>query len=93
MGATQIAIGPRLSVSIAEAAVWASVRNFGVTWVLHHQCATALRHISFRLMSAEFEWEPLPVYLIHVACGDLQLKMRVFLDFAVARMRDMLKSL
>ena len=92
-GTTQVAINPRLSVSTADAAVWAAIRGVGVTRVLHYQCANALRDGSLRLILAEFEPEPLPVHLLHAARGDLPLKMRVFLDFATARLRDTLKSL
>jgi DNA-binding transcriptional LysR family regulator len=91
--AMQVAIGPRLSVSTAEAAVWAAVQGVGATRVLHYQCADALRDGSLRLILAEFEVDPLPVHLIHAARGDLPLKMRVFLDFAVPRLRQALTSL
>lgn len=89
----QIAIRPRLSVSTAEAAVWAAIQGVGVTRVLHYQCADAVHDGSLRLILAEFEPEPLPVHLVHAARGDLPLKMRAFLDFAVSRMRASLTSL
>ncbi len=90
---TQVAIRPRLSVSTAEAAVWAAEQGVGATRVLHYQCADALRGGSLRLILAKFELEPLPVHLIHAARGELPVKMRVFLDFAVTRLRQALKSL
>ena len=89
----QVAISPRLTVSTAEAAVWAAVQGVGVTRVLHYQCADALRDGSLQLLLVRFELEPLPVHLVHATRGNLPLKMRVFLDFAAARLRDMLKSL
>lgn len=88
-----IAIRPRLSVSTAEAAVWAAIQGVGVTRVLHYQCADAVHDGSLRLILENFEPEPLPVHLIHAARGDLPLKMRAFLDFAVPHMRGNLTSL
>lgn len=92
-GITDVAISPRLSVSTAEAAVWAAVHGVGATRVLHYQCADALRDGSLQLILSEFELEPLPVHLIHAGRGALPLKMRVFLDFASARLRERLMSL
>ncbi|WP_307437013.1 LysR family transcriptional regulator [Labrys monachus] len=89
----EVPIRPRLSVSTAEAAVWAATRGVGVTRVLHYQCADALRDGSLRIILADFETEPLPVHLLHAGRGALPSKMRVFLDFAAARLRERLASL
>ncbi len=86
----QVPVRPRLSVSTAEAAVWAAARGVGVTRVLQYQCADAVRDGSLQLVLAGFEVTPLPVHLVHAAQGDLPLKMRVFLDFAVGRLRPVL---
>jgi DNA-binding transcriptional LysR family regulator len=86
-------IRPRLSVSTAEAAVWAAAQGAGVTRVLHYQCADAVRDGSLRIILANFELEPVPVHLIHAARGALPSKRRIFLDFAVSRLRGMLSSL
>ena len=86
-------IRPRLSVSAAEAAVWAAAQGIGVTRVLHYQCADALRDGSLQIILAGFEVAPLPVHLIHAGRGALASKMRVFLDFATGRLRERLASL
>ena len=88
-----VLIRPRLSVSTAEAAVWAAVHGVGATRVLHYQCADALRDGSLRIILAPFEVEPLPVHLMHAGRGALPSKMRVFLDFAAGRLRERLKLL
>ena len=92
-GIRETPVNPRLSVSTAEAAVWAAAQNLGVTRVLHYQCAGAVRDGSLKIILADFEVEPLPVHLIHAARGALPLKMRAFLDFAAGRMRKALASL
>ena len=88
-----VAVRSRLSVSTAEAAVWAAIRGVGVTRVLHYQCADALRAGLLQLVLTAFEPEPLPVHLIHASRDNLPLKLRAFLDFAAVRLRDTLKSL
>ncbi len=92
-GNSEVPVKPRLSVSTAEAAVWAAAQGIGVTRVLHYQCAEALRDGSLRTLLEDFEVETLPVHLIHGGQGALPSKMRVFLDFAVARLRQELRSL
>jgi DNA-binding transcriptional LysR family regulator len=92
-GICETPVKPRLSVSTAEAAVWAATQNVGMTRVLHYQCADAVRAGSLKIMLADFEVDPLPVHLIHAARGALPSKMRAFLDFAAGRMRKALAAL
>ena len=92
-GTTDMPIRPRLSVTTAEAAVWAAAEGAGVTRVLHYQCADALRDGSLQIILAEFEVEPLPVHLLHVGRGALPTKTRFFIDFAAQRVRARLSSL
>src|SRR6516162_6677180 len=92
-GTTDVPIRPRLSVTTAEAAVWAAAQGVGVTRVLHYQCADAINDGSLRIILANFEVQPLPVHLLHAGRGALPSKMRVFLDFASGRLRESLSSL
>jgi DNA-binding transcriptional LysR family regulator len=92
-GATDVSIRPRLSVSTAEAAVWAASEGVGATRVLHYQCADAVRDGSLRIILADFEVQPLPVHLLHAGRGALPTKTRFFLDFAAHRLRARLTSL
>ena len=91
--AAEVAIRPRLSVTTAEAAVWAASQAVGATQVLHYQCADALRDGSLRIILADFEVEPAPVHLLHAGRGALPTKTRFFLDFAANRIRGRLASL
>lgn len=92
-GRIDVPIRPRLSVSTAEAAVWAAAGGIGVTRVLHYQCADFVRDGALRIILADCEVEPLPIHLVHAGRGALPLKMRVFLDFAAGRLRERLTSL
>jgi DNA-binding transcriptional LysR family regulator len=91
--ALDVPIRPRLSVSTADAAIWAAIQGVGATRVLHYQCADAARDGQLRIILADFEVDPVPVHLLHATRGVLPSKMRVFLDFAAGRLRQRLASL
>jgi len=82
---------PRLSVTTAEAAIRAAMRHVGVARVLHYQAAEAIDAGRLQLVLEAFEPDPVPVSLVHVGRGQMPLKMRRFLDFAVPRLRDVLR--
>ena len=92
-GIADIAIRPRLSVTTAEAAVWAAAEGIGATRVMHYQCAGLVREGALRLILEDFEPPPLPVHLVHAERGALPSKMRVFLDFAATRLRERMSAL
>ncbi|RWX76098.1 LysR family transcriptional regulator [Neorhizobium lilium] len=82
---------PRLSVTTAEAVVRAALRHVGVARLLHYQAADAIKSGALEIMLEAFEPKPAPVSLVHVARGQMPLKMRRFLDFAAPRLRDLLR--
>jgi DNA-binding transcriptional LysR family regulator len=92
-GTADVPIRPRLSVTTAEAAVWAASQGVGATRVLYYQCANAVREGSLRIILADFEVEPLPVHLLHAGRGPLPTKTRLLLDFTTRRLRGRLTSL
>jgi DNA-binding transcriptional LysR family regulator len=92
-GLMEVPIRARLSVTTAEAAVWAASQSVGATRVLHYQCADAVRRGALRIVLADFETAPLPIHLLHAGRGTLPSKMRVFLDFAAGRLRARLSKL
>jgi DNA-binding transcriptional LysR family regulator len=89
----EVPLRARLTVTTAEAAVSAAIQAVGVTRLLHYQCAAPVREGLLRIILAMYEFEPLPVHLLHAGRGALPSKMRVFLDFAADRLRANLKSL
>jgi molybdate transport repressor ModE-like protein len=82
---------PRLSVTTAEAAVRAALRHVGATRLLFYQAADAVAAGGLQIILEDFEPEPVPVSLVHVARGQMPLKMRRFLDFAAPRLRTVLR--
>ena len=88
-----VPVQPRLSVTTAEAAADAAVRGVGVVRLLHYQVAGAVERAELGILLEGFERVPLPVHLVHVARGQMPLKMRRFLDFAAPRLRQALARL
>lgn len=88
-----IRVSPRLTVSTAEAAVWAATQGVGATRVLHYQCAEAVKKGELCILLHDFELDPLPVHLLHADGGTLPLKTRAFLDFTAPRLRQRLERL
>lgn len=91
--AADVPIRPRLSVTMAEAAVWAASEGLGATRVLHYQCADAVRGGALRIILEAFELEPLPVHLLYAGRGTLPSKAQAFLGFAAVRLRKRLGAL
>ena len=89
----EISVKPRLSTTTAEAAVDAAIRGVGIVRLLHYQVADAVERGTLAIVLEKFEQEPSPVHLVHVAHGQMPLKMRHFLDFAAPRLRQALSPL
>jgi DNA-binding transcriptional LysR family regulator len=89
----EIPVVPRLTVSTAEAAADAAVRNVGATRLLHYQIAEAVRADELQIILEAFEPAPAPIHLIHAVRGHMPLKMRRFTDFAAPRLRQALGRL
>jgi DNA-binding transcriptional LysR family regulator len=89
----EIPVVPRLTVSTAEAAADAAVRNVGATRLLHYQVAGAVQADKLRILLEAFELEPSPIHLVHAARDHMPLKMRRFIDFAAPRLKEMLDRL
>ena len=89
-GKIGVQVNSRLSVTMAEAALDAAVHHIGVARLLQYQVADAVRDGLLKTILEGFELPPAPVHLIHAARGQLPLKMRLFLDLAVPRLRKIL---
>lgn len=89
----QAAVRTRLTVSTADAAIAASTLGLGLTRVLSYQVADALRDRWLVRVLVDDEPPAVPVSLIYPGQGRLPMKTRVFIDFAVARLRDRLAAL
>lgn len=90
--ATEVAVPlrSRLSVSTIDAAIDAGVAGAGVIRTLSYQVADQVRGNLLQLLLEPYEPSPYPVHLIYDKQNRLPLKLRVFVDFAVPRLRDRL---
>ena len=77
----------RLVATTAEAVADAAARHVGVTRLLQYQVAGMVADGRLKVVLQGYEEAPLPVHLLHAARGVMPLKMRVFMDFAVPRLR------
>jgi len=88
-----VPILPRLAVTTPEAAAKAAIHGVGITRLLHYQVADAVRDDALRIVLESYEPAPAPVHLLHVSRGQMPLKLRCFIDFAVPRLREALAVL
>lgn len=83
---------PRLLVSSPDAATDAAIDSIGVTQVLEHDVASAVKEGKLQYILQEFETEPVPVHLVHLSRSLMPLKLRSFLDFAAPKLREALSE-
>lgn len=86
-----VRIASRLTVTTTDAALDAAIRGVGVARLMHYQVADAVKRGALKIVLEKFESPPVPVHLMHAARGQMPLKMRRFLDFAVPRLRRVLR--
>jgi len=89
----EVPIAARLSVTTADAALFAACEGIGVTRLFHYQCAPAVADGRLQIVLPNFELEPTPVSLLHAQGGLLPRKIRTFLDFAAPRLRQRVRDL
>ncbi|TIX49505.1 LysR family transcriptional regulator [Alteraurantiacibacter aquimixticola] len=90
--AFDVPVAPRLSVTTADASVMAACAGTGFTRLLHYQAEAAIEAGELKIVLEDFEPEPAPVHILHVARGQMPLKLRRFIDFAAPRLRDRLEA-
>ncbi|MBC7732396.1 MAG: hypothetical protein H7306_10920 [Bacteriovorax sp.] len=77
----------RLVTNASEVAIDAAVRGQGLARTMHYQVDAELRAGRLHIVLAEYEPEPIPVHLVHVAGRMAPAKLRAFIDFAAGRLR------
>lgn len=83
-----VRLQPTLWVDTNRSAIDAAVRGWGVTRVLSYQIAPELQAGTLQTMLEAFEPPSLPVHLVYQEGRRASAKVRGFVDFAVARLRD-----
>jgi DNA-binding transcriptional LysR family regulator len=77
----------RLLTNASEVAIEAAVQGRGLARAMRYQVDAEVRAGRLQIVLAEFEPEPIPVHLVHVAGRMAPAKLRAFIDFAVERLR------
>jgi DNA-binding transcriptional LysR family regulator len=83
----------RMTVSTADAAIEAALLGLGLTRVLSYQVADAVHDGRLVRLLVDEESPAVPASLIYPGQGRLPMKTRVFIDFAIRRLRDRLSAL
>jgi DNA-binding transcriptional LysR family regulator len=87
-GERTVRVDPRLAVSSVAAAIEIVRRGWGIAQVLSYQIGPDLEAGTLeRVLQAE-EPDPLPIHLVHVEGHRAAAKVRAFIDFAAARLRQ-----
>src|SRR5262249_29160500 len=82
-----IHVPSRLTVNLGEAAVAAAVAGGGIARVLSYLIDDLLKSRSLGIVLEAYERSPIPVSLIYPSQRHDPLRLRVFLDIAVPRLR------
>ncbi len=78
----------RLATNANEVAIDAAVQGRGLARAMRYQVDADVRAGRLQIVLEEFEPEPIPVHLVHVAGRMAPAKLRAFIDFAVERLRS-----
>jgi DNA-binding transcriptional LysR family regulator len=81
----------RLVVTTAEASIEAALAGAGLAKVFCYQVAAAERQGRLVTILREYEPEPMPLSLVYAGSRVVPMKLRVFLDFAVPRLKQRLQ--
>jgi len=89
-GERRVGVHSRLVVNAAEAAVDTATAGLGITRVLSYQAADAIAAGALRVLLEDFEPPPMPVSLVHREARFPPARVRSFVTFAAARLRQKL---
>ncbi|WP_324291688.1 LysR substrate-binding domain-containing protein [Cupriavidus sp. D39] len=86
----KVEVPSRLVVDSVEAAVVAAAEAAGIARVASYQIEELVKSGSLVMLLEAFEPLPAPVNLMYAGQGQIPLKLRAFIDFAVPRLRERL---
>jgi len=78
----------QLIANAGEVGIDAAIRGLGVARALAYQVDADVLAGRLKIVLAEFEPQPIPVHLVHVAGRKAPAKVRAFIDFAAERLRS-----
>lgn len=81
----------RFGVNTIEGTIDAALAGMGLIRILSYQATEHVRRGALTIALQAFEPPPAPVHLVHGGHARIPLKLRAFIDFASARLRDRLE--
>lgn len=78
----------QLVANTAEVAIAAALAGRGVIRVLSYQIAAEVADGRLRILLAEHEPPPIPIHIVHPEGRRASARVRAFVDFAAARLRE-----
>jgi DNA-binding transcriptional LysR family regulator len=87
MATTSVRVKPRFSVSSIEAALLAVSQGFGITRLMSYQVAPYLSSGRLKAILTEYEPPSLPIHVLHREGHYASVRVRTFIDLAVAGLR------
>jgi len=82
--AQDVSVQPRYVTNSADAAIWQATQNGGLTMALSYQVEQSVRAGQLTLVMTDHEPLPYPVQIIYPSSRLLSLKVRAFVEDAVA---------
>jgi DNA-binding transcriptional LysR family regulator len=82
----------RMSTTIAESAVAAAEAGLGIVQLASYQAEQGVRDGRLVVLLTQFECQTTPVNLLYTSRRLLPVKLRAFIDFAVPRLKERLRS-
>ncbi|PLZ02171.1 LysR family transcriptional regulator [Burkholderia sp. WAC0059] len=82
-----VPIQPRLITTTNDSAIAAGLAGLGIVRLLSYQIVQELAEGTLRVVLADYEFDPLPVHVIHREGRHVNQKVRAFLDLAVETLR------
>jgi DNA-binding transcriptional LysR family regulator len=79
----RVALAPRFTTNVADAAIWHAEQDGGLTRVLAYQAADALAAGRLKVVLKKFEPPPLPIHIVYPTSRLLSAKVRSFVDLVV----------
>ncbi|SDS40806.1 transcriptional regulator, LysR family [Pseudomonas asplenii] len=83
-----VRLEPRMAVTANQAAIRAACLGAGLTRVLSYQVADPLASGALEVVLEDFELPPLPIHVVYQGGRTAPVRVRSFVDFMVAALRE-----
>lgn len=84
----RVPIAPRLVTNATETSIAAAVAGYGIVRALSYQVAAEVESGALVVVLERYEPPPLPIHVVHGSGGAAPLRVRAFVDRAVADLRS-----